>query len=86
METVDGISQQPVALNAPSLNAIIEQAVGNTPTAVTSAGIGIPEFLTPGVNSISGIFGGIALGGLAAGGLGGGSAGIFPPPGHPPVP
>ena len=36
----------------------------------------MPEFLSPGTSSISGIFGGLALGGLAAGG-GGGSAGIL---------
>ena len=74
--SVQEIGQQPMALNTPSLNTIIEQAVGNTPTAVAPAGLGIPDFLSPGVSSISGIFGGIALGGLAAGG-GGGSAGIF---------
>lgn len=70
------IIQQPVALDAPSLNTIIEQAVGNVPAATTSTGLGIPEFLSPGTSSISGIFGGVALGGLAAGG-GGGSAGIL---------
>ena len=73
---VEEISQQPVALNAPSLNTIIEQAVGNVPATTTSTGLGIPEFLTPGTSSISGIFGSVALGGLAAGG-GGGSAGIL---------
>ena len=75
------INQQPVALNAPSLNAIIEQAVGNLPgttgAATGLAGLGVPEFLNPGTSSISGIFGSVALGGLAAGGLGGGSAGIL---------
>ncbi len=70
------IIQQPVALDAPSLNTIIEQAVGNVPAATTSTGLGIPEFLSPGTSSISGIFGGVALGGLAAVG-GGGSAGIL---------
>ena len=74
--SVQEIGQQPLALNAPSLNTIIEQAVGNMPAMTTSTGLGIPEFLTPGISSISGIFGGIALGGLAAGG-GGGSAGLF---------
>lgn len=69
--------QQPVALNAPSLNTIIEQAVGNLPGTVASPGLGIPEFLTPGTSSISGMFGGVALGGLTLGGLGAGSAGIL---------
>ena len=77
----EGINQQPVALNAPSLNAIIEQAVGALPgttgAATGLAGLGVPEFLNPGTSSISGIFGSVALGGLAAGGLGGGSAGIL---------
>ena len=79
LETVtDGISQQTVALDAPSLNALIEQAAGTiTGTASTTTAIGIPEFLSPGTSSISGIFGGVALGGLAAGGLGSGSAGIL---------
>ena len=65
------------ALNAPSLNAIIEQAVGTLPGTVASSSLGIPEFLVPATGSISGMFGGIALGGLALGGLGGGSAGIL---------
>ena len=79
VETVtDGISQQTVALDAPSLNALIEQAAGTvTGTASTTTAIGIPEFLSPGTSSISGIFGSVALGGLAAGGLGSGSAGIL---------
>ena len=71
------VFQQPVALNAPSLNAIIDQAVGTLPGTVASSGLGIPEFLVPATGSISGMFGGIALGGLALGGLGGGSAGIL---------
>ena len=70
------LSQQPLALSAPSLNTIIEQAVGVSPTVATSTGLGVPDFLTPGISSVSGIFGGLALGGLAAGG-GGGSAGLF---------
>ena len=57
--SVQEIGQQPLALNAPSLNTIIEQAVGNVPAMTTSTGLGIPDFLSPGVSSISGIFGGI---------------------------
>ena len=76
----EGINQPPVALNTPSLNAIIEQAVGTLPGTTGAAtglgGLGVP-FLNPGTSSISGIFGSVALGGLAAGGLGGGSAGIL---------
>ena len=76
-----GIGQETVSLNAPSINAIIEQAVGSLPGATGTTtgltGLGVPEFLSPGTSSISGIFGGLALGGLAVGGVGGGSAGIF---------
>ena len=71
------IFQQPVALNAASLNAIIDQAVGTMPGTAVSTGLGIPEFLIPGTGSISGMFGGVVLGGLALGGLGGSSAGIL---------
>ena len=72
------LAQQPVALSAPSLNSIIEQAVGNAPgAAAAGGGLGLPDFLTPGTSSISGIFGSVALGGLAGAGLGGGSAGIL---------
>ena len=71
------VFQQPVALNAPSLNAIIDQAVGTLPGTTVGSGLGIPEFFVPATGSISGMFGGIALGGLALGGLGGGSAGIL---------
>jgi hypothetical protein len=73
---VEGASQPAISLNAPSLNTIIEQSVGTLPPTTAATGLSVPEFLTPGTSSISGIFGGIALGGLAAGG-GGGSAGIM---------
>ena len=77
LEAETGGAQQVAALSAPSLNAIIDQAVGVLPGTATTTGLGIPDFLTPGTSSISGIFGGVAIGGLALGGAGGGSAGIL---------
>ena len=41
--------------STPSLNTIIDQAVGTTSGASTAA-TGIPDFLTPGFSSISGSF------------------------------
>ena len=77
LEAETGEAQQLATLSAPSLNAIIDQAVGVLPETATTTALGIPDFLTPGTSSISGIFGGVALGGLALGGAGGGSAGIL---------
>ena len=50
------VFQQPVALNAPSLNAIIDQAVGTLPGTVASSGWVFPNFV-PATGSISGCSG-----------------------------